>query len=210
MIGLCVGWLIFPVSEWVAAFQRWVIGLGLWGTAIFAGAFIAATLVLAPDWPLAIAAGMIYGAWAIPIILSAAIVAASLAFFAARYLARGKVRAVLAKKRSFAAVDEAVAEEGWKIVVLLRLSPLVPFNIQNYLFGVTSIPFPHYVAATSVGIIPGTALFVYLGSLGNASGGPLEWAFFGIGLVATIFVAFLVTRKARAKLAETGLDDWEP
>jgi len=206
-VALCIGWLALPVGEWVGSFQRWILGLGVWGVAIFAGVFIAATLVLAPDWPLAVAAGMVYGLWAVPLVLAAAIVAASLAFLAARYLARHRVRAMLATSRRFAAVDNAVTEEGWKIVVLLRLSPLVPFNVQNYLFGITDIPFPHYFAATCAGIVPGTALFVYLGALGNNSGGPLEWVFFGIGLAATVTVVVLVTRKAKEKLAEAGVDD---
>ena len=210
VVSLCVGWLMLPLSEWAGALQRWILGFGLWGVAIFAGAFIAGTLVLAPDFPLAIAAGMVYGLWAFPIVLTAAMIAASLAFLAARFLGRHRVRAILAKSRKFAAIDMAVSEEGGKIVVLLRLSPLVPFNVQNYLFGVTAIPFPQYVAATFVGIIPGTALFVYLGALGNTSGGLLTWVFFGVGLLATAFVVVLVTRKAKAKLAEAGVDDRTP
>jgi len=210
VVSLCVGWLVLPLSEWAGALQRWILGLGLWGVAVFAGTFIAATLVLAPDFPLAIAAGMVYGLWAIPVVLTAAMIAASLAFLAARFLGRHRVRAILAKSRKFAAIDKAVSEEGGKIVILLRLSPLVPFNVQNYLFGVTAIPFPQYVAATFVGIIPGTALFVYLGALGNTSGGPLTWVFFGVGLLATALVVVLVTRKAKAKLAEAGVDDRTP
>src|SRR5260370_405018 len=79
--------------------------------------------------------------------------------------------------------SKAVAEDGWKIVGLLRLSPLVPFNLQNYLFGATGIPFAHFVAATFFGIIPGTALYTYFGVLGAAAGkaGPVKWVFFAVG-----------------------------
>jgi len=69
-VALCIGWLTLPVGEWVAAFQRRILGLGVWGVAIFAGVFIAATLILAPDWPLAVAAGMVYGLWAVPVVLA--------------------------------------------------------------------------------------------------------------------------------------------
>jgi uncharacterized membrane protein YdjX (TVP38/TMEM64 family) len=207
VVALCLGWLALPVGECAGLFQRWILGLGVWGVAIFAGVFIAATLVLAPDWPLSVAAGMVYGLWGVPLVLTAAIVAASLAFLAARHLARRRVRAMLAASRKFAAVDIAVTGEGWKIVLLLRLSPLVPFNVQNYLFGITEIPFLHYFAATGVGIVPGTVLFVDLGALGNASGGPLQWAFFAVGLLATAIVVILVARKAKEKLAEAGVDD---
>jgi uncharacterized membrane protein YdjX (TVP38/TMEM64 family) len=202
---LGVGWLWLPVGEWVEQFQRWILGLGFRGVVIFAGAFIVATLVLAPDWPLAVAAGMVYGLWAIPLVLTVAIVAASLAFLAARHLARRRVRAMLSTRPKFAAIDRAVAAEGWKIVLLLRLSPLVPFNVQNYLYGITAIPFLHYVAASFFGIVPGTALFVYLGALGTTSGGPLQWIFSGLGLLATAAVVVIVTRKARAQLAEIGV-----
>lgn len=206
VVVLCIGWFLLPVGEWGGIFQRWIVGLGIWGVVIFAGVFVAATLVLAPDWPLAIAAGMIYGVWAFPVVLAAATVAASLAFLVARHLARPRVHALLAGKPTFTAIDNAVAEEGWKIVLLLRLSPLVPFNLQNYLFGITAIPFPHYAAASFAGIIPGTALFVCLGAFGNTSAGPVEWAFFGIGLLATAVVALLITRKVRAKLAGAGIN----
>ena len=179
----------------------------------FALLFIATTLVLAPDWPLSITAGFVYGLWALPVVLAAATIAASISFLAARYLLRGKVRGLLGGRPRLAAVDKAVAEEGWKIVFLLRLSPLVPFNLQNYVFGITAVPFAHYVAATCVGIVPGSVLYVYLGALGNAakqggdSGGPFEWALFGVGLMATVAAAVLVARKAKAKLAAAVPDD---
>jgi uncharacterized membrane protein YdjX (TVP38/TMEM64 family) len=205
--ALCVGWLVLPLGQWAAALERWMLSFGGWGVVIYIGVFIATTLVLAPDWPLAIAAGMVYGFWAVPIVLVAAMIAASLAFLAARYLLRQKVQRLLANKRKFAAIDKTVAEEGWKIVFLLRLSPLVPFNVQNYLFGITDIPFSHYVAATGIGIIPGAALFVYLGALRSASGGPLEWAFFSVGLLATAVVVIIVARRAKAKLIAAGIDN---
>jgi len=109
------------------------------------------------------------------------------------------------------AVDQAVTEDGWKVVMLLRLSPMVPFNLQNYFFGVTDIKFWHYVAATFVGIMPGTAIYVYLGAIGavagsGSQGGALKWTFFGIGLIATVVVTVLITRKAKARLDALGVD----
>jgi uncharacterized membrane protein YdjX (TVP38/TMEM64 family) len=201
--ALCIGWLILPLDDWAMTLERWILGQGIWGVAIFAGVFIAATLVLAPDWPLAIAAGMVYGVGALPVILTAAMIAAALAFLIARYLLRHRVRELLANERKFAAIDRAVTEEGWKIVFLMRLSPLVPFNVQNYLFGVTGISFRHYIAATCAGIVPGALLFVYLGALGKVSGGPIEWAFLAVGLLATAAAVILVARKAKTKLAQT-------
>ncbi len=158
---------------------------------------------------LTIAAGFAWGLWGLPIVLVAATIGASLAFLITRYAARERIRRLLETRRNLAAIDKAVAEAGWKTVALLRLSPLIPFNLQNYLFGVTAIPFPHFVAATFVGIIPGTALYTYLGALGNAvgDGSPVKWAFFGAGLLATLIVVILVSRKARAKLREARVDN---
>jgi uncharacterized membrane protein YdjX (TVP38/TMEM64 family) len=206
--GLAVS-LACPIGEWVASFQHWILGLGAWGIAVFALLFMATTVVLAPDWPLSIAAGFVYGFWALPVVLVAATGAATVSFLAARYVVRDRVRALLVGRPRLQAIDRAVAEEGWKIVALLRLSPAVPFNLQNYLFGATAVPLSHYVAATAIGIVPGSLLYVYLGVLGNAArhgsgdGACLEWLLSGTGLLATLAAAILVARKAKAKLDET-------
>ena len=132
--------------------------------------------------------------------------AATLSFLAARYVLRERVRALLVGRPRLLAIDRAVAEEGWKIVALLRLSPAVPFNLQNYLFGATAVPLSHYVAATAIGIVPGSLLYVYLGVLaraarqGGGAGAPLEWLLSGIGLLATLAAVILVARKAKARL----------
>ena len=148
----------------------------------------------------------------VPITLVTATIAASLAFLIARQFARDWVRLLFERRRVFSVIDDAVAEDGWKIVALLRLSPAVPFNLQNYLFGVTAISFRHFVAATFVGIVPGTMLYVYLGLFGKAaaseggSGRTLKSVVFGLGLLAAVIVVVLVTRKAMAKLKRSGID----
>lgn len=199
----------FPFAHWLHALRHWLLALGPAGIVFFALFFILATVILAPDWPLSVLAGLVYGLWGVPVVVMAATIAASLAFLAARYLARERVRRLLEMRPRFAAVDRAVAADGWKVVLLLRLSPLVPFNLQNYLFGVTGIPFGHFVPATVVGIAPATAIYVYLGMLGKAAveggraGGLLKWILLGIGLLATAAVALLIARKAKAALAES-------
>ncbi len=103
------------------------------------------------------------------LVVVAATAGATLAFLIARHLVRQKVESLVEERPKFKAVDEAVSEDGWKIVGLLRLSPLVPFNLQNYFFGVTDVGLLPYVAATFFGIMPGTLLYVYLGTLGKAA-----------------------------------------
>lgn len=209
LVGLAIAWYLLPASDWLEGLRSWVVGLGFAGALIFAAIYVVATVFLVPGWVLTVGAGLAYGFWGLPIVLAAATIGATLAFLVARYVARDRVRSLLESRRNIAAIDKAVAEDGWKVVVLLRLSPLIPFNLQNYLFGVTEIALPHYVAATFFDIIPGSALYVYLGVLGSAAGeaGLARWFLFGVGLIATLAVVVLVARKARTKLREAGVDE---
>lgn len=212
VLAIFAGWFFLPLQDWMKVFTQWVEGLGVLGGVLFALIYIAATLALAPGSILTIAAGLAFGiAWGLPLVLGAATIGASLAFLVGRYLARDTVKGFTKKRPKLQAVDQAVSEEGWKVVVLLRLSPLVPFNLQNYFFGVTDIAFPSYVWATLIGIVPGTLLYLYVGALGKAAaggggqGGALKWALFAAGLVATVVLTVFVTRKAKAKLGEKGV-----
>lgn len=213
LIALTAAWFLLPIGEWLKAFNQWIAGLGFWGYVIFGAVYIVATVAMAPGSPLTIAAGLVFGALGFPLVVIAATIGAALAFLVGRYLARARVESTTARRPKFRAVDQAVTEDGWKVVMLLRLSPLVPFNLQNYLFGVTDVKFWHYVAATFVGIMPGSALYVYLGAIGAAAGsggsqgGVLQWVFFIVGLLATIVVTVLITRKAKARLEKLGLEE---
>jgi uncharacterized membrane protein YdjX (TVP38/TMEM64 family) len=204
---LGVGWRLLPLGELLAELRGWIGGLGVWGVALFALIYIVGAVVLLPAGLLSIVAGFAYGFWGLPLVVVAATIGAALAFLIARYAARDRVQHWLLGRRKLAAIDRAVAEDGWKIVALLRLSPAVPFNLQNYLFGVTAVPFTDFVVATFFGIIPGAALFTYVGVLGGeaADAGPVRWALFAAGLAATAAAAVLIARKARARLAEAGI-----
>jgi uncharacterized membrane protein YdjX (TVP38/TMEM64 family) len=210
--GLFAAWALLPVGEWIESLQNWVAGLGVWGTLIFAAVYVVAVVLVAPAAPLTIAAGLAFGvAIGFPLVVIAATIGAALAFLVARYGARERVERMFERRPKFKAVDKAVAEEGWKVVLLLRLSPLLPFNLQNYFYGLTDIKFWHYVVATFFGIMPGTLLYVYLGAAGQAAAtgkesSPLTWAFFGAGLIATVIVTVLIARKAKAKLDELGIE----
>ena len=198
-------WVMLPLSDWTQALERWFRDLGPVGVLVFLAAYVAGTVVLAPGSAMSILAGIVYGWWGVPIVLVSASLGTSLAFLIARYLARDAVAARLENRPKLKAIDAAVDEEGWKVVALLRLSPLVPFGLQNYLFGITRVGFWPYAAATLGGIVPGTFLYVALGALGrgavNGDGaGPAGWLLLGIGLVATVAVTILVGRKAKRKL----------
>ena len=155
-------------------------------------------------------AGVLYGPLAGSVLVSiSATLGAFAAFLVGRYLARDWVQKKLEGKPKFKAVDEAVGREGGKIVLLTRLSPVFPFNLLNYAFGLTKVNAKAYFFASWIGMIPGTVMYVYVGSLvGNlASLGegrtktPLEWSLYGVGLIATVAVTIYVTKLARKALA---------
>jgi len=208
-------WFFLPLDEWMQALNEWIEGLGLLGYFVFGVIYIIATVILMPGSLLTLAAGLTFGLWAFPVVVIAATIGAAFAFLIGRYLARGAVEERFQNDPRFKAIDSAVSEEGWKIVGLLRLSPLVPFNLQNYLYGLTDIKLPHYVLATFFGIMPGSLLYVYFGAAGKAAldgggegGDPvLKWTLFAAGLIATLAVTVLVTKKAKAKLDQIGVED---
>lgn len=208
LVAIGVGWHLLPLTAWLGSLRDVVRGLGWLGVAVFSATYIAAVVLLAPGAVLTIAAGFAYGFYGLPIALAAATAGAAIAFLIARHLARNSVQRAIAKRRNIAAIDRAISAEGWRIVLLLRLNPLVPFNLQNYLFGITAVPFGPYVAATFFGIAPATTVFVAVGALGEAAldNRPEKWALLGGGLLATVTAVVLVTRKARALLREAGVE----
>ncbi len=132
---------------------------------------------------------------------------ATAAFLVGRYLARDAIARKIEKHEKFATIDRAVADEGWKIVLLTRLSPVFPFTLLNYAFGLTRVKLSHYVLASWLGMIPGTVMYVYLGSLVNVGAGHRqrttgEWVLYGVGLLATVTVTVFVTRLAKKALAK--------
>jgi len=209
LVAIAIGWFALPARQWVEAFDAWIGALGPWGVVLFALAYVVAVVLLAPAEFLSIAAGFLFGTSGFPIVIVAATVGAALAFLVSRYAVRTRLRRLLQDKPRYSAIDRAVAEEGWKIVALLRLNPLVPFNLQNYFFGATEVGFLPYMVATFFGIMPGAAFYVYLGTLGREAGsggaGAARWILLGSGLALTALVLFLIIRRANARLTELGI-----
>lgn len=212
LIVLSVAISFLPVTEWVKAFTDWIRHLGITGAFIFIGVYAVAAVLFLPGAIFTIAAGLVYGIiGGTAVALAGATLGAGLAFLVARYLLRARIEKFAKKNKRFGAIDDAVGQQGWKIVGLLRLSPLIPFNVSNYFYGVTSIGFWPYLLASAIGMLPGTLLYAYLGAIGQAglSGGkkghsPLEWTFLGFGLLATVAVTVFVSRVAKKALQKTG------
>ena len=127
-----------------------------------------------------------------------------------------QVAGKVAGNKRFAQIDDAVGREGWKIVGLTRLSPIFPFNMLNYAYGLTKVSLRDYVLASWIGMFPGTVMYVYIGSLaGNLATigaaertrSPAEWVLYALGLLATVVVTFFVTNMARKALSRrTAID----
>jgi uncharacterized membrane protein YdjX (TVP38/TMEM64 family) len=149
-------------------FIQWAKGKGPTGGVVYALFYIAGTALFFPGLPLTLGAGFLYGAVIGTLVVSPASVAgASLAFLIARYFARDWVTRRLKKYPQAAAIDRAIEKNGFKAVVLLRLQPVLPFNILNYALGLTSIRLRDYMLASWIGMFPATVLYVYLGSVMN-------------------------------------------
>ncbi len=195
-----------------AEFAGWVQAQGALAPLIFVLGYAAAVVAFVPGSILTLAGGALFGVgWGTLYVFVAAVIGSSLAFLIARYVARGAVEKRLAGTPRLAAIDRAVAAEGRKIVLLLRLSPAIPFSVLNYALGLTRVRFADFLAG-AFGMLPGTLLYVWSGKLigdvaalaGGASApkGPAYWTLLAVGLIATLLVTWLITRTARRALAQ--------
>jgi uncharacterized membrane protein YdjX (TVP38/TMEM64 family) len=204
-------------GQYIPQFAARVEGLGVWGPVVFILGYAVATVAFIPGSLLTLAAGAIFGLVRGTVYtFCGATLGASAAFLVARYGARRAIEKKIAGNARFAAIDRAVGEEGFKIVALLRLSPVFPFNLLNYSLGLTKVRFLHYLLA-SIAMLPGTLLYVYYGtaagSLAAVAGGvktqrgTAYWVTLGVGLLATLIVTTFITRLAgkalRQQIGET-------
>lgn len=203
MLCLLLVWWQLPIKIWIDQFRVWIIDLGVFGVVAFVLVYVLITVVLGPASALSLTAGLAYGAWGFPLVVGSATLAAIVAFLLGRYAARDRVTRWINRDARLRSLNKAVSEEGWRVVGLMRLSPLIPYGVQNYLFAITRIGFVPYALATLVGIMPASALYVYIGSLGQAVGqfGSLQGLLIIAGLLATLLVAWFVGKRAKAALA---------
>ncbi len=209
---LIVGLRMFPAAPLLNRLIDWGAGTGVTGLAVFALVYAVAAVLFLPGSVLTLGAGAAFGVFKGTVVVSlGATLGAGAAFLIGRYLARSRVARWASENPKFSAIDAAVGREGGRIVLLTRLSPLFPYNLLNYLFGVTRVDFWPYLLASWVGMLPGTLLYVYLGFAGRTAaqatvnpgtGGDWKLAFWGVGLAATGLLTYYLTRLARRALAE--------
>lgn len=198
---------------WLRNALEWIQSLGAVGAIAFIAIYIISTVAFLPGSILTLGAGVVFGVgWGSLYVFIGATIGATAAFLVGRYLARGWVAKKIAGNSKFRSIDEAVGREGLKIVLLTRLSPIFPFNLLNYAYGLTGVSLKDYFLG-SVGMIPGTIMYVYIGSLagsiatigtGNQPSDPtVQWAIRIIGFIATVAVTVYVTKIARKALEES-------
>jgi len=213
IIALIKVMLLLPVKDWLVKALEWTQGLGVWGPVFVVAFYVAACVLLLPGSVLTLGAGFIFKVLVGTITVSiASTLGACAAFWVGRTVARNWISHKVAANEKFAAIDEAVGQQGFKIVLLTRLSPVIPFNLLNYAFGLTKVSFAKYALASWIGMFPGTLMYVYFGaglrSLADAAAGDVETGtagrvFFWFGLAATIVVTVFVTNIARKALKQT-------
>ena len=215
IIGALFALQFTPLGEWLEDLVKKIEDMGPWGPVVFILVYIVATIFLIPASAMTVGAGLAFGLGLGFVYVSiASTIGAMVSFLLGRTLLRKKVNNWIEDKKEFRALDETVEEEGWKTVALSRLSPVFPFTFLNYAFGATKINFGQYALASWLAMMPGTLLYVWIGALGGQASGDgnsstLKTVFFVVGLIATIVVTVLITKKARAKL-DSKIEEEEP
>lgn len=217
IIGAALAAWFLYLQDNLPIFMEWVRDQGLWGAVIVGAAYAAATVLMIPGSIVTLMIGAIYGPWLGTALVSpASVLGATLAFLLGRNVFRASIEKKMEGSPKFTALQVAMEKEGFKILTLVRLSPIFPYTLVNYAFGLTRVKLSHYVLGSFLGMLPGTLMYVYLGAAvgditklkeeGVQQEGALGDVFFWGGLAATVVVTIFVTRAAKRALAEAAPD----
>lgn len=181
--------------------------LGPWAAPVFVAVYALTAILFVPSFVFTFGGGTLFGFWGIPLALLGTGIGSGIAFFIGRTLARDLVAKKFENHPTFKALDEAIAQRGWQIVALARLSPIFPFSVGNYAFGLTALSLPAYAVSSMLGTIPSASAYTYLGMVSGTlvkgqshARSPLEWALLIGGLIATLFLTRLIQQIAKASL----------
>jgi len=202
---------VVPFRPLVEDFARWISGLGPAAYVLFVLAYVLVTILMMPAILLTLTAGFVFGlARGFAITVLAATCGCAASFLIARHLARERIARYAGGNPRYSAIDRAIGREGWRIVFLLRLSPLVPFVFSNYFYGLTAIRFWPYVFASLTGLLPLTFLYVSFGAAARGAlvepagpPGAWKWVLLGAGVVVTT-VATMYARRVVMRALEEG------
>jgi uncharacterized membrane protein YdjX (TVP38/TMEM64 family) len=189
--GVVVAWRLgvfdLLTIENIDRIDAWFESLGWWAPLVFIVLWIAACVFFLPGLPISIAGGLIFGAvWGTVWTTVGANIGAAAAFLIGRYLARGMVERQIRSNAGLRRIDEGVKRHGWRMLMITRLVPLFPFNIQNYVYGLTDIRLGTYVVVSLICMLPGTIAYNFAaGSVRTGDFGRTLWY---LGVAAVFFV----------------------
>lgn len=210
VVGLLLAVWLLPVVEYLQTTLSWIQANPSVSWLVYILMYVLATVLMLPGSVITLGAGFLFGlGYGFTIVSLASVIGATLAFVIGRFLARDWVEARLVHLPRFAVLDRAVEEQGALIVLLTRLSPAFPFNLLNYALGLTAVRLPVYILVSWIGMMPGTLLYVYIGSVasdlsallgGDFTTGTLGGWLFYVGLAATVVLTVVITRLASQTL----------
>lgn len=202
LAALVIAFWFLPVRDWLVHVIGWAQAHPRIAWAGFILAYVLAAVCMVPGSLLTLAAGVLFGVTlGVALVSVASTLGAMGAFLIGRFLARDWVESRLEAMPRFRALDRAVARKGWLIVLLARLSVVIPYNLLNYALGLTNVRFGAYVLSTFIGMLPAIFLYVYLGSVAgslaslNQTGTPIDaqWLFVA-GLIVTALLIVVIAR----------------
>jgi len=201
--ALVAAFFLLPLEDWVGTLEAFIEGLGRWAYVGFVAAYALGTLVFFPVALLTLVAGLAFGTWVgFALTMAGAMLGATGAFLISRHVLRGKAREMLRIHPKLENLDADIEKHGWKYVGLIRMSPIIPFCLQNYVFGASKVGFWPYFGASFLAMAPGTLLHVYLGAIGKAYlRGEMtlwQWALTGVGIVASVVLSIFIARRMKA------------
>ena len=204
-LAALVAAIVLPLEDWSARLEEALGAMGFaQGLALFIVVQTMATLVFVPAWVFPLVGGAVFGmGWGLLAAMAGSLAAALLAFLLARTVLRSLIARVARRNKLFKALDSAVAKEGFKVVALVRLSPVLPSGMKSYFLGLTRARLVEYASASALAMLPGVFLKVYIGAAGRgvlSEGGALNWTLFAGGIAATVALTVLVGRRARRVL----------
>ncbi len=205
LVALLVGGaaLLLPLKSWTGSAEQFFSARGAQGLLLFTAAYVVATVLMIPTWFLSLAAGALFGALVgFAVVVPAAFLGGLACYALSRRLLREAVRKRLTRYASMRAIDAALRERGWRAVALVRLTPVIPNNVQSYALGASAVPLRAFATGMLVGGLPSQAVYAFLGASGRSlhDGGPAEWLMLAAGLLATLALAVYGGRYAKRRL----------
>jgi uncharacterized membrane protein YdjX (TVP38/TMEM64 family) len=203
---------VLPFSDWIAEITEWSKLHPVAGPVLYIVGVVIATVLFVPGSGSMMIAGFLFGL--APGIIFAALgiaIGAQFAFLFARLGARHWVEEKVAGNPRMQAIENGLREEAFLIIVLTRLSLVIPFNILNYSYGITSVRARTHFIATSLGMLPAVGLYVYLGTLardigqilsGEATPSDLGYWIAAAGITAIVVLTWAIHRTASRALAK--------